>query len=213
MQNFRLFAASAAIVIACPASAATIVSQLGSSASFAAPAGGTVINFDDTLPIGFTLANTNASIVQGSTSNYAEPAASDGSRYLAILGNGTSTLQSSTSYDSVSFYIGSIDAYNRIDVLSTTGAVIQSFAGSLFGGSTDGDQDWPFNNRRVTITRAIGDAAIGGIRFASTGNSAEVDNVVFAVPEPVTWGLMLVGFGMVAGAARYRRRGTKVAFG
>lgn len=212
MHNFRLLAALAAIMIACPASAATIVSQLGSSASFAAPASGTVINFDDTLPTGFTLVNTNASIVQGNTSNYAEPAASDGSRYLAILGNGSSTLQSSASYDSVSFYIGSIDAYNRVDLLSTTGAVIQSFAGSLFGGSTDGDQDWPFNNRRVTITRAIGDAAIGGIRFASTGNSAEVDNVVFAVPEPATWGMILVGFGMIGGATRYRRRVTKAAY-
>ncbi len=36
---------------------------------------------------------------------------------------------------------------------------------------------------------------------------------VAAVPEPETWVMMLLGFGMVAGAARYRRRGTKVAFG
>ncbi len=33
-----------------------------------------------------------------------------------------------------------------------------------------------------------------------------------AVPEPTTWAMMLVGLGMVAGAARYRRRTTKVAY-
>jgi hypothetical protein len=34
-----------------------------------------------------------------------------------------------------------------------------------------------------------------------------------AVPEPATWGLMLVGFGLVGAGARYRRRGTAVRFG
>ncbi len=35
---------------------------------------------------------------------------------------------------------------------------------------------------------------------------------VSAVPEPATWAMMLLGFGMVAGMARYRRRATVVAF-
>lgn len=33
-----------------------------------------------------------------------------------------------------------------------------------------------------------------------------------AVPEPATWALMLVGFGMVGGAARYRRRSAKITY-
>jgi hypothetical protein len=32
-----------------------------------------------------------------------------------------------------------------------------------------------------------------------------------AVPEPATWGMMILGFGMVGASARYRRRSTKVA--
>ncbi|GGB22602.1 hypothetical protein GCM10011380_10260 [Sphingomonas metalli] len=32
--------------------------------------------------------------------------------------------------------------------------------------------------------------------------------VTSAIPEPATWALMFVGFGMVGAAARYRRRGT-----
>lgn len=35
---------------------------------------------------------------------------------------------------------------------------------------------------------------------------------VGAVPEPTTWVMMLVGFGIVSGAARYRRRSSKVSF-
>ena len=33
-----------------------------------------------------------------------------------------------------------------------------------------------------------------------------------AVPEPATWAMMLIGFGMIGGAARYRRRDTRIAF-
>ncbi|MBB4154194.1 hypothetical protein GGQ80_002104 [Sphingomonas jinjuensis] len=32
------------------------------------------------------------------------------------------------------------------------------------------------------------------------------------VPEPATWAMMLVGFGMIAATARYRRRSTKIAY-
>ncbi|WEK43996.1 MAG: PEPxxWA-CTERM sorting domain-containing protein [Candidatus Sphingomonas colombiensis] len=36
---------------------------------------------------------------------------------------------------------------------------------------------------------------------------------VGGVPEPATWGMMILGFGMAAGALRYRRRSaTKVSF-
>ncbi len=44
-------------------------------------------------------------------------------------------------------------------------------------------------------------------------NSVLVDgNAVSAVPEPAAWALMIVGFGIVGGALRYRRRSTSVAF-
>ena len=42
---------------------------------------------------------------------------------------------------------------------------------------------------------------------------ALLDSVsVQAVPEPATWAMMLLGFGMVGAATRYRRRKTTVAF-
>lgn len=41
------------------------------------------------------------------------------------------------------------------------------------------------------------------------------DNAMLAVavPEPASWGLLILGFGAVGGAMRYRRRRTQVAFG
>ncbi|MBJ6122797.1 PEPxxWA-CTERM sorting domain-containing protein [Sphingomonas mollis] len=198
--------------IASPASAATFVTQLGSAASFAAPAG-TAITFDGALPTGFSLTPTNSSIVSGDLANqYAQPAFSDGSRYLAVLNGGSAVLQSTTGFDSVSFFLGSIDSFNSVQLLSTTGQVIGTFAGSLFTANANGNQDIPQTNRRVTFTRSAGDAMIGGINFISGGNSLEVDNVVFAVPEPSTWALMFLGFGMVGTAMRYRRRSKSVTY-
>lgn len=37
-------------------------------------------------------------------------------------------------------------------------------------------------------------------------------NTVAAVPEPATWAMMLIGFTMVAGASRYRRRAMATTF-
>jgi len=49
---------------------------------------------------------------------------------------------------------------------------------------------------------------------SSTGGTALIANAlenvgaVAAVPEPATWAMMLVGFGMIGATARYRRRRT-----
>ncbi|GGB40572.1 hypothetical protein GCM10011380_32550 [Sphingomonas metalli] len=55
-------------------------------------------------------------------------------------------------------------------------------------------------------------------RWQSTGASGNGSasgrgTVVTAVPEPASWAMMLIGFGLVGGAARYRRRSHRVAFG
>lgn len=71
----------------------------------------------------------------------------------------------------------------------------------------------------------------GTFTFASSGGFVEFENApggfgssinytvsylydasVAAVPEPATWAMMLLGFGMVAGASRYRRRSTAATY-
>ncbi|GGB25027.1 hypothetical protein GCM10011380_13260 [Sphingomonas metalli] len=212
----QIFVAAALLASAAsPASAATLFAQNGSTATFAAPAG-TVVNFNSTLPSSITLNLTgpNAAIRSGDAAGqYAQPAFSDGSAYLAVGPSSSATLASTIGYQSVSFFIGSIDSFNTVEVLSTTGALIARYTGASFTANPNGDQDLPNTNRRITITRDAVDALIGGVRFLSSGPAIEVDNVVFAVPEPSTWALMFLGFGMVAGASRYRRRSQAVVYG
>jgi len=210
MINKYAVAAVLAVAMAAPSYAATIATTPGSAASFA-PTAGLLINFNGMTPAPFTLTNNgNSGIVSGSLANqYAQPLFSDNTAYLAVRAGGLGTLQSSVAYNSVSFFIGSIDAYNTVSLLDTMGNVITSYTGSSFIIPADGDQTDPSTNRRVTLTRSGTDAAIGGIRFQSSQNALEVDNVVFAVPEPTTWAMMFVGFGMMGASMRYRRRSTK----
>ena len=52
------------------------------------------------------------------------------------------------------------------------------------------------------------------ITGTSRGNGSYGGQATFtpAVPEPATWGMMILGFGMIGGATRYSRRKTKVSF-
>ncbi len=48
--------------------------------------------------------------------------------------------------------------------------------------------------------------------FGTAATLIVAQAAIAAVPEPATWAMMMIGFGMAAGAARYHRRGTKVVF-
>ncbi len=218
MKMKTLFAA-AALVAGCgfagSASAAGFVTVPGSPATFPAPPGAAVNTFDGPNPIAndFSLTTTLASIITGNTATSAEPAFSDGSAYLSVAAGGAATLANTVAgYHSVSIFLGSIDAYNNVDLLDTVGNVIASWPGWAFTTPANGDQVLPNTNRRITFTRGGNDAMIGGLRFRSGFNSLEVDNVVFAVPEASTWAMMLLGFGLAGMAIRSRRRRTRVVF-
>jgi hypothetical protein len=47
---------------------------------------------------------------------------------------------------------------------------------------------------------------------ANAGGSNSGRGVIAAIPEPTTWAMMFVGFGMMAATMRYRRRDTKVVY-
>ncbi|WP_445192471.1 PEPxxWA-CTERM sorting domain-containing protein [Sphingomonas sp. Tas61C01] len=219
MNKMLVLAAGAAIAAAAPAYAApTLKTTAGSAAAFMVPAlpgmKTAVFNFNSAAkPAGFTASYVNASRTTGTHLPFsAQPAYSDGSAYLAVLANGSATLLSHTGYSLVSFYLGSIDSFNKVEILGTAGQVISSYSGADFVVPANGNQTLPQTNRRITYTIGKGDAMIGGIRFTSKQNAAEIDNVVFAVPEPSTWAMMLVGFGMMGLAMRSRQRKTAVVY-
>ena len=110
----------------------------------------------------------------------------------------------------VSFLWGSPDTYNRLS-LTTSLATYAFDVASLGFAVRDGNQAF---SQYVQFAASAGET-ISSLSFsnAPATDAFEVANfTVTAVPEPATWGMMLVGFGMVAGAARYRRRGTRVVY-
>lgn len=51
--------------------------------------------------------------------------------------------------------------------------------------------------------------------FVSRSNNAiraTITDVAAAIPEPATWTMLLVGFGLIGAATRYRRKGVQVRY-
>ena len=105
------------------------------------------------------------------------------------------------------FYWGSIDGYNYLDLLGLGETISESqvAAGPL---GVNGDQSSPNTNRwfEVHLTPAQS-ALFTGLQFRSASEAFEFDNVAFrvaAVPEPATWGMLIVGLGFVGASMRRR---------
>ncbi|KQU45969.1 hypothetical protein ASG67_15240 [Sphingomonas sp. Leaf339] len=75
---------------------------------------------------------------------------------------------------------------------------------ALFGMETCSASSGAGDATDCTIAPAIG--------YPGIGESRAVTFTITAVPEPGTWAMMLVGFGMVASVARYRRRKTNIVY-
>ena len=225
MKNIAIIAAAITGFAALPAQAVTLVATNGSTTTFAASATGAQYDFDSATtgnvgdPAGFL--RIGGQVMAGSIENVAANpfGAPDANSYLYVSAGGTSVIRSIaagiTGYRAVSFYVGSIDWGNTVEVLDLGGNLLRSFNGADMAApaSPSGNQDLPANNRLLTFSADAGEL-IGGLRFNSTVDALEADNVRFtaAVPEPATWAMMLVGFGMVGATARYRRRKSNVAF-
>lgn len=110
----------------------------------------------------------------------------------------------------LSFLWGSPDTYNIVTLVSS--ATTYTFTAQSLGFAvTNGNQAF---SQYAQFVASAGET-IQSISFSNNpaADAFEVANfTVTAVPEPGTWGLMLVGFGMVAGASRYRRRSTKTVY-
>jgi hypothetical protein len=222
----RGFYVGAMIAAAAGASAANAVVTVSATPyDLPAPAGlGTIVDFDHALPTGFTLTGAGYLIQSGDNSLGAAPAAGptdatdDHSAYLSIYG-GWAKLMGGTAFHSVSFFWGSMDSYNALDLLDAHGNMFRTILSGDVPAGSNGDQLGGWTNQRVTITSTD---AIYGVQLRSTTPAFEADNFFFSgnpgdnqlhvggVPEPASWAMMLVGFGAVGGAIRSQRR--KVSF-
>ena len=107
---------------------------------------------------------------------------------------------------SASLYWGSVDAYNFVDLLGPGGVLVRSIAGTELP-SSNGDQTAVSTNRRVFFTFTP-DQPVTALRLRSTGTAFEFDNIAAAnaVPEPASWAMLIVGFGLVGAGMRRPHR-------
>jgi hypothetical protein len=137
----------------------------------------------------------------GSTGKYWTVSPSDGSP-------GIMTLASYSAIATIGFLWGSVDNYNWVDVLARNGSVLATFNGVNVVSGPNGSWTDAHMNPYATIAITGSDRTnIGGLRFRSSTNAFETDNfLIGAVPEPATWAMLVLGFGVLGGAMRTRTR-------
>ena len=204
-------AALAVSAIAGSASAAVTVSHTSDNLNL--PAGQVMVwDFDGLQASGYGVSTTGPVNVyngaDGLMSGISAPPPGDLTNYVAVLGGGSLTL-TTPAIKLLSVYMGSPDAYNSIlfNFSDNTSELLSGV--QLAGGAFGGDQSI---GRRMTYT--FGDKTVTSVVFASSQNSFEFDNIatVSAVPEPATWAMMIMGFGLAGSAVRNSRRKTAAAF-
>jgi hypothetical protein len=201
---------AALLVAASPAAAVTYTSVNGAPDKGPAAGESILVDFNGAIPDGYSLSGDYGYGIGTPATGRAAPAG-DATQYLYTstnIPNGIATL-STLQLSTVSFYWGSIDTYNFVDVLGEDGGTIFTLAGSALAPA-NGDRTMGSTNRRVFFT-ADDSEIITGLRFRSTGVAFEVDDVAgtligdgsgAVVPEPATWAMMVLGFGLVGFARR-----------
>jgi hypothetical protein len=110
----------------------------------------------------------------------------------------------------ISLLWGSVDTYNTLQFLASDGVtVLASFVGNDIFNPANGNRTDPNTNPIVSFNVTGTDISnLSYLRLSSTQNAFEIDNIAFnsGVPEPATWGMMLLGFAGIGVAMRRRRR-------
>jgi hypothetical protein len=144
-------------------------------------------------------------IAQGTVPGQSVNPDNNGDRFLAIE-NGSFTVNFASAVQFFSFSLGTLDSYNSL-TLNFADNTSQTFFGTqIIGAPTAG----PLNSTvsgRASFDLG-GQAGILSAVFSSTQAAFEIDDLASAVPEPATWGMMILGFGIVGSQLR-RRRSTK----
>ncbi|HEY0649235.1 PEPxxWA-CTERM sorting domain-containing protein [Phenylobacterium sp.] len=195
--------AASTMLVAGPASSAVLFSFDPGDPS---PSAGFVVidDFDDASGIS---GGVNYEIkTPPADGNGAPPANSvpSGTSYLSVKGGGFATIDFAAAVGRFQFDWGSIDTYNTLTIYKQGGGSLVVVPGGNFPNLANGNQALPGTNGLFTV---FGDAGerFTGIRLDSSQNSFEIDNLAVAVPEPATWGMMILGFAGMGAVIRRRR--------
>lgn len=122
-----------------------------------------------------------------------------------------STYLGMSQISTLSFFWGSVDEFNTLDILGVGGSVLRTIVGGELPGPSDGNPLALNTNQRIYLTFNGADAAnFRGLRLTSSNFAFEIDDIAgsvterVVVPEPATFSVLALGFVML-GAVRARR--------
>ena len=201
----------------------------------AAPAAASVVDFQDVTS--GTCAGAGTSLTSRGFSFTGNPA--DGGLFVcntsvlaqnasaALINANSRSILTMRAANGAAFSVQSFEAGTRTPdyavttasgTMAATGVLVEGLSGATVVASTS----FTFTGqtfRQYSLTDAFRN--LSSIRFTAQGTTAApefaIDNIrvneaVAAVPEPATWALLLLGFGMVGAATRRRRAPADVAF-
>ena len=192
------------------------------SAQIIQPFSYSVGNFNatpSTVSSGITQSESGSNAIRSVSSGSATRPDFATGNFLAIHTNegnnlASYTLNFATPVQFLSFVFGTLDTYNSVKLtfsdssfLTLTGAQIAKGASALindFSGLTNGSLGSGNAEGRASYNMN-GGPGLTSITFQSTNRAFEIDSIATAAPEPATWAMMLLGFGLVGSQLRRRR--------
>ena len=149
------------------------------------------------------------------------PQPGQGDNYLAVGGDGTpgtfTVSFGGAAEQYFSFAFGSLDSYNSVTLNFAGGVASETFTGlgiieGMAFNTTTGTAPTSYGETGRVAFNAQGNQGITSVTFGSSQAAFEIDDLAAAAPEPAAWALMILGFGLVGGALRLRRRESGAAF-
>lgn len=202
------------------AQAVTFTTALGSPDPGPAYNESIIVDFE--APVAGVAYSGSYTIGTGLVPGFRAPPAGDGTNYFAVPGVGgdspnqalidfTDYIAANRAFRTLSFYWGSVDDYNTLEVIGKNNTILRSIVGNEVNNPANGNQSDPFSNERIFLRFADGEE-VTGLRIRSGSRAFELDDIAgSAVPEPSTWLMLLAGFTMVGHAVRRRRQLTNVS--
>jgi hypothetical protein len=143
-----------------------------------------------------------------------DPANTGGTQYLAVGAGSSYTINFNSPVQFFSFLLGSLDTYNTLTLTFANNGGTSILNGAAIVGKNNSDFTFNSNGNSAVAGRVTYDAnggnGITSATFSSSQAAFEFDAIATAVPEPATWGLMILGVGFAGAQLRTRRR--KVTF-